>query len=266
MGDVHGNWQSLFMAMDYAMNNIGIDAVFQVGDFGFYPGAIKTLIHLKKPYEFDKIPIHFIDGNHEDHKYLFEANKKNLEENNIFFHPRGSIWEVDGKKIGCMGGAFNVDRPQEVHVIEKEDGMVQRIISNYPMQDDIDAFADKVNAIGEDRLDVMVTHGCPGGVNVGVKGSRYFLESAQEFIVEHGHAPMIYNLGDVGEYPLTRLWNSIEYKPRKWVFGHYHKIVYSYVDGCTFHCISCCDTRFDDFHFFIYDTELDWLSEVKVRL
>jgi len=162
-----------------------------------------------------------------------------------------------------MGGAFNIDRPQEIFVLEEENGLVQKNISNYPLCQDIDLFSKKLNALGE-PIDIMITHGCPGGIGVGIKGHRCFVNTAQKFIKEPGHSPVIYNLGDVGEYPLTKLWNSLNFKPTQWIFGHYHTISYSYIDRCTFRCIGCCDTRFGNIHFFIYDTESNWLSEVKV--
>jgi predicted phosphodiesterase len=264
LGDVHGNWASMFMALDHARSHdyLNFDMAFQVGDFGFYPGAIKRLQLLRKEYGFDQIPLHFIDGNHEDHRYLTESNKKKLAEGNLFYHPRGTVFEVDGKKIGCMGGAFNVDRPQETFLVERDDGFVQRIISNYPQNEEVDVFAERLNKMGE-PLDIMVTHGCPGGVGFNVMGHPYFVDTAYAYIVDAGHASNMFPLNDVGEQPLTRLWNALECKPKKWVYGHYHKHVYSYIDGCRSYCIGCCDTRFDDIHFYIYDTETDVLADVK---
>jgi len=99
LGDVHGYWASLLLAMDYGVNSLDVDCIIQVGDFGFYPGHIKSLINFKTKYGFKDFPIHFIDGNHEDHVYLYKSNKKKLKENNIFYHPRGSILDIEDKKL-----------------------------------------------------------------------------------------------------------------------------------------------------------------------
>src|SRR6056297_3597367 len=94
LGDSHGNWAPMLMMIDHAVKNFEIDAVFQVGDFGFYHGAIKRLMKIRKDIG-SEIPIHFIDGNHEDHMYLWESNKKKLKENNLIYHPRGTVFEFD---------------------------------------------------------------------------------------------------------------------------------------------------------------------------
>lgn len=262
LGDCHGNWATLFMSINEAVKRkIEFDCIFQVGDFGFYPGAIKRLILLRKQLGFDKIPIHFIEGNHENHKYLFESNKKKLKAEGLIYHPRGSVWEVDGKKIGCMGGAFNVDRPQEVFLVEKDDGFVQRVISNYPQEWEIDSFADRLNE-KEGQLDLMVTHSCPGGVGFNVPGSIHFEGLSKMFTVDANHASQTYPINDCGDEPLTKLWNKLEEKPKKWVFGHFHKHTYSLVGDCRTWCIGCCDSAFDDIHHYVYDTESDWFSKV----
>lgn len=262
LGDSHGNWAPMFMMMDHARKNFDIDAVFQVGDFGFYPGAIKRLNQLREQLGFGDLPLHFIDGNHEDHVYLFEANKKKLSEKNLFYHPRGTICELGGRKIGCMGGAFNVDRPQEIFVVEKEDGFVQRVVSSFPLKEEIDPFVDRLNTLDE-PVDLMVTHGCPGGIGVGVQGHPAFVPGVYDFIIDAGYTDKDYPINDVGEAPLEDLWNGMDHKPPHWVFGHYHQHHYNTVDGCKFWCIGRSDCSPVEFRFYIYDTETNEFGNIR---
>jgi len=251
----------MLMMIDHAVKNFEIDAVFQVGDFGFYHGAIKRLMKIRKDIG-SEIPIHFIDGNHEDHMYLWESNKKKLKENNLIYHPRGTVFEFDGKQIGCMGGAFNVDRPQEVFVAEREGGFVQRVVSSFPLKEEIDPFAERLNKM-DSPLDLMVTHGCPGGIGIGVQGHPMFVAGVYDFILDAGHATKDYPLSDVGEQPLEDLWHQLDHKPKKWVFGHYHQHCYRMIDDCRFWCIGRSDCSPTEFIFYIYDTELDEFGPIR---
>lgn len=82
-----------------------ITALIQVGDWGIKSQYMNTI----KP----SIPIYWIDGNHEDYEYIRRINSGTTPVNvseNIFYVPRGTVLELDGRRIAFMGGAASVDK------------------------------------------------------------------------------------------------------------------------------------------------------------
>jgi len=66
---------------------------------------------------------------------------------------------------------------------------------------------------------------------------------------------------DCGETELGELWRGLGYRPRGWVFGHFHRAHESAVDGTRFLCIS------DDFSapaLVLWDTEEKKLLTVRL--
>ena len=43
---------------------------------------------------------------------------------------------------------------------------------------------------------------------------------------------------DCGEVELSRLWSDLAYRPRAWVFGHFHRAHQATVEGTRFVCVS----------------------------
>lgn len=90
------------------------------GDSGFFwPGTLKH----ESEYYFGEYPwpVLFIPGNHEN--YTFLNNLNNLEEidigfknpvykicKNIYYMPRGKIYNINGKRILALGGALSIDK------------------------------------------------------------------------------------------------------------------------------------------------------------
>jgi predicted phosphodiesterase len=220
IGDSHGDWQML-QANLLKLWGRGIrwDLTVQVGDFGFYKGI--QLTYPKKGMA-SLPPMHFIDGNHEDHEFLSQAKKVRK---NLGYIERGTIWEKDGCRIGFIGGALNVDRPQEHNA------------ANFPSYTEIQDFIKKVNDVG--GVDVMVTHSCPGGRGVGVTGLEEFQDSARRFVTARGY--IVYNISDIGDEPLTTLYDHISPRPLHWIFGHFHRSHKSLAGTTNFYCVGSCD-------------------------
>ena len=115
LGDCHGQYDLVRDACQAAELTYGIQAAIQVGDFGLFP---KLLHHLLSgqidPFP---IPVHVIDGNHEDHAWIHESKTNGHREAwaqaNLHFHARGTTMVLDGATIGFVGGALHADRRQE---------------------------------------------------------------------------------------------------------------------------------------------------------
>jgi predicted phosphodiesterase len=228
IGDVHGVWSDFGIHIKNVINRgFEFDAIIQCGDFGIYPDYIKTLHQMLHRIQFDK-PIYFVDGNHEDHEYLHRSIKK-FSKWNIHYQNRSSITILeDGTKIGWLGGAFNVDRPQ----------YITQTTCNFPTTIDINNMVN--NIIDHNGIDLMVTHSCPSNIGINLAGLPCFHIAAQHFIKPLGYdvAP----IHDAGDCQLTQLWNAlkVEHRPKIWVFGHFHTDYITTVDTTTFCCVGHC--------------------------
>lgn len=244
VGDSHGQLLYIQKLID---ENKGIDAVIQVGDFGFYPSVFYRNFELNR-LKFS-VPVYAIDGNHEDHTWVHK--NKDLWENwsknyNLNFVPRGTIMNFGSSIIGFVGGAMNVDRPQE--------GSINKKTTNYLLHSERKQITKKFNKFGK-PFDLMVTHSCPCDRKVYMVGHPMFLPSIFKYITE----PFDLDTGplnDCGERILTNLWDSLEYKPAKWVFGHFHAHQQITVENTDFWCIGCAHPM-DNLRVinYIYDTE-----------
>jgi predicted phosphodiesterase len=147
IGDVHGDTSALANTYYRAVSMEGCDAVIQVGDMGWYENII--------PY-FERIqfttPIYWVDGNHEQHPLLVNLTGVTELLPNFFYCPRGTVLEIDGKKIGFLGGAASVDKE-----LRLRHGMAWH--SEEQISDEELARFD-----GVDKLDILVTHTPPRSV------------------------------------------------------------------------------------------------------
>lgn len=119
-GDWHGNSYAAQSCFEDA-ERYNCDAVFQVGDFGVSFGPSRPIRFVQNASTIARkwgIPLYFIDGNHENFDVVFDWDK-NGERNrdghvevaeNVFYVPRGTIWDWDGKVFAAMGGAASIDR------------------------------------------------------------------------------------------------------------------------------------------------------------
>lgn len=113
VGDTHGNslWWEQFVAP--AAENLRVDAVCQLGDFGFWPRGEDFI---KSVYR-TPAPVFFIDGNHEHHEYLNAESSRGERHNeavllggNLYYLPRGAHVQWGGVEVVALGGARSIDR------------------------------------------------------------------------------------------------------------------------------------------------------------
>jgi len=227
VGDIHGNWNSLFAFIEHARTRFEFDAIIQVGDFGAYNGIMKPFLKTWRD-KYD-IPLYFIDGNHEDHPYIAKAYM-NWKDSNVHYCPRGTILKFGDAKIGFLGGALNVDRPQE---------MFANGIQNFPSAENVMEFLNSLHDMNE-PLDLMVTHSCPHSIGVGQQGKLFFVDSIERYIT---NAVGLYTgpINDCGEPYLKDLWTRMIFKPKNWIYGHFHSFHQSRVQDTDFICLGTPD-------------------------
>jgi predicted phosphodiesterase len=225
-GDVHGNYEMFYELLIHSVATQNISAVFQVGDFGL---SKKVLQH-KELFELP-VPLYIVDGNHEDFSFIAKSLKNKKTEtwatHNLHYQPRGSVANIKNINAGFIGGALNVDQPQYArkgNYITNED--VNRALNNFALN----------------PLDIIISHSCPAGIGIGMKGNPYHQWGVANYIISNGYNPG--PSGDYGETQLTNLWDRMEHRPKMWIFGHFHQFKSKKIGDTQFVCLP----RLDIFH------------------
>ena len=228
IGDVHGMHRQLADSLRQVQTDYRIEAAVQVGDFGFYKATMRQLA--EEAIRFP-IPLHVIDGNHEDHHWLQQALEAGRgpewqAQYNLFYQPRPSIRQFGLTKVVFIGGALHVDRPQQHNVMSRS--------PNYILAQQREQARILFN---RERPDLIVTHSCPSRIGIGMRASDQLQQQACEHILAAGFDPG--PVDDCGDTELTVLWQQLDYRPRAWIFGHFHSHHEAVIEGTRF--VSVCD-------------------------
>ena len=108
LGDIHGYSVVLKRALEVAKETDAV-AIVQLGDFGmFRDNEEQFREHIKDAH----IPIYFIDGNHDDcvRWMNYEGIGRVWNDRELYYIPRGTVMELDGRTIAVMGGAGSIDK------------------------------------------------------------------------------------------------------------------------------------------------------------
>lgn len=222
-GDIHRSFDHFSDALHQIVKSKNIEAAIQLGDFGISRELAGHALVAGPP-----VPLHVLDGNHEDFKYLNRIIKddtlRQWVENGFFYHPRGSVYEFPGMRAGFIGGALNVDQPQK-----RGNG---NVITNNEINLAMKTFS-------ENCPDIIFSHSCPAGIGIGMKGHHFHASGVANYIIMAGYDPGPHL--DYGEVQLTHLWEGIDIKPKIWLFGHFHQYRQVQIDETRFLCLP----RFD---------------------
>jgi Icc-related predicted phosphoesterase len=153
LGDTHGVGGSLARAINFVQAE-GLDAVFQVGDFGYWPRSGTTRKSYIALAAESPVPVYWLPGNHEDWDD-YEAVLEALDRDDDGFAIWGSMrispkvhhWMWDGLKFGVLGGAYSVDR-------------ALRTLGESYFEQEIPEFSD-VDKLPTEKLDILLTHEAP---------------------------------------------------------------------------------------------------------
>lgn len=139
IGDIHGFFASgiLYKAA------MGDDTVIQVGDLGFWPYLREEWERYTPPK-----PIYFIEGNHDYAPPLVALTEPTEVWPNLIYLPRGTVKEIDGKRVAFCGGATSVDYKWRHKGKDWFDEEVIRV-------EDVERFR------GVKKIDILVTHSPP---------------------------------------------------------------------------------------------------------
>jgi hypothetical protein len=153
VGDTHGNsaWWGRFVAP--LADHVGADAIVQVGDFGFWPGRWDGDAFLDQVRS-SRVPVLFLDGNHEDHPALRAATgyPRRIPCNlggNLWYLPRGSRLRIAGADAVAVGGARSIDRA------------LRRPGVDWFWEEALDD--EDLASLGTERADILLSHDAPAG-------------------------------------------------------------------------------------------------------
>lgn len=215
VGDIHGQLPAV-MAIDRFALEMGVDAVFQVGDLGLlWPGddALAPWF-TKRARQGRPGPVWYTcGGNHENWaKWLAKAAEHTAEDPLVplvpgcFYVRRGARVEIQGVWHAVLGGAESTDR--HLRVAGKSWWPEET-----PSYEDFQRFIDSVDA----GVDTVVTHDAPLEVSTFDHGDR-----------ENQTTPRT----------LQRLLGLMlpSFRPKRWYFGHHHLHQRFDVNGIAYFC------------------------------
>ena len=219
IGDVHGRFDVLEIALRKACETQNIDAAVQVGDFGFSEDRLPA----RPPFQLP-VPLYAVCGNHDDHDYLVRACETGAREQwaaaNLFYQARASVVSLGELCIGFIGGALHADRPQRRHG------------GNVITPDEAGRAAELFETA---RPDVIVSHSCPAGIGIGMQSPAEMAWGVTEHVLLAGYDPGPHH--DCGEAQLAWLWRALKNRPRLWCFGHFHTSRETVIGQTRFLCV-----------------------------
>lgn len=118
-GDWHGSSAAATQVL-YKASNEGVTAVFQLGDFGLWPGRPgKSFLNaVNSAAKTTGIQVYWLDGNHEDFDRLERRRRDELpltEFGEHLFHlARGTRWTLGDIRFCAVGGATSLDRASRI--------------------------------------------------------------------------------------------------------------------------------------------------------
>jgi len=255
VGDVHGDFAGLAECLEWAVAEHAVAAAIQVGDFGFFRDRMEEWLTRRRRFA---VPVHAIDGNREDHGWLGRCCKNGVttswgESLNLIYQPRPSTARVGGACVGFLGGALHVHRKQE-----------HRVLSGRPNYIDTTQLAQAIALFSREQPRLLVTHSCPAGIGIGLKGDPALRLSLINHVVDAGFDPGPPD--DRGETTLRQLWQQLAPPSPAWVFGHFHRRHEAIVGGTRFICVGALEwSATQGQEMFCWDSESGQIDTIRFR-
>jgi hypothetical protein len=215
-GDIHGRLNDLGRIIQKAEAR-SIDAIIQVGDFGFgFPDkGIRKFLEKRARQGRWTVPIYTCLGNHDNWNLAYELREEQgtdivelVPGSGCYYVHRGAYIEIAGIGHLFLGGAESTDKHKR-----KED--VNWWANEEPNKDEFDQFFFNLESF---KPDTVVTHDAP--LRVDIKRMRRNSSTTPNM--------------------LENVLKHSDYTPRRWYFGHHHvferwKIKGTKFFGCGLH-------------------------------
>jgi predicted nucleotidyltransferase len=201
VGDVHGRYEEL----NRLIRVLKPKMVLQCGDFGYFPrldympkdgGETIYPFEPQGKIENGNVPVHFCDGNHEDHEALAKFNSKTPTGHevapSVFYQERGStITLPDGRVVLFMGGAESIDRHRRT---EGRDWFPGELLTEADLA-----------SLPDCKVDIVISHTLPAVLG---------------FFGDFDSKSHRYKQDDPSRLVLDKVF--YRYRPSYWYFGHWH--------------------------------------------
>lgn len=255
-GDWHGNTQAAIRKIYIAKEN-GCERIYQVGDFGLWPGqgGASYLKALNRNLVAMGIELYWLDGNHEWHDKLDRMRAKygtdapiRTDWDSIKYLPRGYRWNIGETSFMAVGGAVSIDKERRLET-EATYGKAGKCWwpQEQLREDEAELFAKSGD------VDIVLCHDCPADV------------VHDWMMIPNGN----YKLLNESHSHRVRLQSVIDGVKPKWVIhGHlhypYHKLV-SMSHG-EVHVVGLNMESDNDSHIFFDTDEMKVLPAVAQKL
>lgn len=206
IGDQHGNLENLLELLRYTEEKYNPMLYIQVGDLGLMGKNFeKFLFKLNKQLEKYKKQLYFIDGNHENHKWLSNYQKFPVTNitNKISYINRGTILTIGKYNFLFVGGAFSVDRSlRELNV----DYWTTETITEVQYEQIIQTLEER-----DITIDYLVSHDHPTPFNdlFNKKYGQFNFHSQSDYYEDSIHKNRLTDIWELAKFPTV-------------ISGHYH--------------------------------------------
>jgi hypothetical protein len=207
VGDTHCNAVWLGNVVFTAAEQLRVDAICQLGDFGYWPHSDRGFLDEARSAP---VPFFFVDGNHEHHEALQADTRLVRAElalddvdpvpfgGNLWYLPRGARLTWGGVRVAALGGARSIDR---AHRTPGHDWFLEEAVT--------DADLARLGAGG--CADILLTHDAPFTARLPLS-PRHQLPAAQQMELS------------ACEDHRRRIDEALDAVQPAWLFhGHYHR-------------------------------------------
>lgn len=209
LGDTHGSAQVVLAALKRFFAE-DITQIYQVGDFGFWPGKHGGvfLTYVNTLLSKNGQTMYVTPGNHEDYTQIksWQVHEDGWmrARSNILVAPRGHRWTVDERSFVSLGGAPSVDRKWRLR---------NQRSSGHPLwwAEEAITSEDILKTISGGSADIMIAHDAPLGVpqiEEGIEGNP------------GGFAPEDLEYALQGRKDMLSVVDIV--RPKLFFHGHYH--------------------------------------------
>jgi Icc-related predicted phosphoesterase len=220
LGDTHCDTYALLSAFKVAQDS-GIDAIFQMGDFGYWPrneAGQRFLSVARQEQSKTGVALFWLPGNHEDWKslsgYLLEEGPF-VDVEGTQFVPRHGAWRWNETDIIAIGGAYSIDRDM-------------RSLGHSYFDEEV-VSPSSLEFVRGKRAHILLTHEAP----VSLVLHKYGHDDFQSRIPEQHRKG-----SRAGQNLIRQCLNEI--RPERLVHGHWHMNEDYNVDG--FHCTGLAES------------------------
>lgn len=206
MGDIHGRLDFIFQ-WQYRNEQ---SFLIQVGDFGIgFPDTEQRLDRLNTVLSQKGNTVYVVRGNHDDPSWFNNSTHRVFT--HIKFVEDGTVLEILGKKILCVGGGISIDRSH------RKPGKSYWVGEEMEYDDQVEAI------LPNNDIDIVVTHVMKNDVHALAKSALVDEWVAEDKLLRGDLDKEQVEFGKLHDTLTAHIRGMWKPKRRLWFYGHYHK-------------------------------------------